>query len=315
MNSNFQWTKEVCMANNVLEKYKSIGWPVHLFTGDDFFAIFKPQELAFTVPWNSPYIQLNYFVFTFIKDARGHYIVDDHTYLFGPSTFYFTNPGHHSSIWFDELAEAWIIAVNEGFLKEYAHAGVFEEFNFLFAETYPGIELSVKTCAEVEELFTQIFREYSSDALYRNRLLANLFIVMLLKLKEQFGFSDHGKTNISRGDEIVKRFKRLLAKHYRDMGEGDGVKQLFRVQDYAAALNLHPGYLNSLVKSKTGKAITTWIAEKNIAEAKFLLINSNLTVSEICYRLGFSKPSHFNNHFKKHTSLSPGAYRKTMSKG
>jgi AraC-like DNA-binding protein len=85
------------------------------------------------------------------------------------------------------------------------------------------------------------------------------------------------------------------------------------VQDYADEQNLHPNYLSNVIKSKTGKPIGTWIAEKTIAEAKSLLQNSSTSIKEIAFILGFSESSHFSNYFKKYTDTSPVLYRKQHS--
>jgi AraC-like DNA-binding protein len=82
------------------------------------------------------------------------------------------------------------------------------------------------------------------------------------------------------------------------------------VQDYAEQQNLHPNYLNNVIKSKTGKPIGTWIAEKTIAEAKSLLQNSSISIKEIAYKLGFAESAHFSNYFSKHADMSPATYRK-----
>ena len=44
---------------------------------------------------------------------------------------------------------------------------------------------------------------------------------------------------------------------------------------------------------------------QKINQAKRLFIYSNMTSSEIAFRLGFSSQSHFGQMFKKHTGLTP----------
>ena len=44
--------------------------------------------------------------------------------------------------------------------------------------------------------------------------------------------------------------------------------------------------------------------------AKTILLNSNYTVSEIAYALGFRYPQYFSKLFKDKTGMSPGQYRK-----
>jgi AraC-like DNA-binding protein len=47
-----------------------------------------------------------------------------------------------------------------------------------------------------------------------------------------------------------------------------------------------------------------------ISEAKRLLIyREDLSVKEMAYQLGFNDPFYFSNFFKKHTGLSPKAYK------
>ena len=47
-----------------------------------------------------------------------------------------------------------------------------------------------------------------------------------------------------------------------------------------------------------------------VMEAKELLQHTNLSVSEICSRVGYNDLKHFTQTFKKETSLSPAQYRR-----
>jgi AraC-like DNA-binding protein len=44
--------------------------------------------------------------------------------------------------------------------------------------------------------------------------------------------------------------------------------------------------------------------------AKRLLVNSNLTSSEIAYELGFDEPTNFTKFFQKKEKISPSMFRK-----
>jgi AraC-like DNA-binding protein len=140
-------------------------------------------------------------------------------------------------------------------------------------------------------------------------MIGSLFVVLLLKIKEYFWHDYNPIYEGNRSSQIVKLFKRSLEKHYRDL-VNDKVEKVFRLQDYAGLQNLHPNYLSNVIKSKTGKSIGTWIAEKTIAEAKSLLQNSSISIKEIAYKLGFTESAHFSNYFSKHAEISPATYRK-----
>jgi DNA-binding response OmpR family regulator len=64
------------------------------------------------------------------------------------------------------------------------------------------------------------------------------------------------------------------------------------------------------LKAVTGWSVNSLIREIRIKEAKQLLINSELNISEISYQLGFSDPLYFSKYFKKEVGVAPVNYRK-----
>ncbi|TCD01284.1 helix-turn-helix domain-containing protein [Pedobacter psychroterrae] len=294
--------------NDLHEQYKHLGLPVSLIDRQSDFTIFNLADIRDMITIRPPISRLNFFVFAFVKNGQGNYTIDEQRFDIRPSTVYFTNPGHSRSFDWAEVGEVYLITLSESFLKENVHADIFEEFPFLLAETFPARVLAPEVFEEFERLYLQIHKEYLSHSPFRNRLIGNLFVVLLLKIKEYFWLDYNPIYEGNRSSHIVKNFKRLLEKHYRDLS-GGMLDRAFRVQEYADDQNLHPNYLSSVIKAKTGKAIGTWIAEKTIAEAKSLLQNSSISIKEISFRLGFSESAHFSNYFKKHTKISPASFR------
>lgn len=62
-------------------------------------------------------------------------------------------------------------------------------------------------------------------------------------------------------------------------------------------------------KKETGKNAQDHIHYQLIEEAKLVLLNSNATVSEVAYSLGFEYPQYFSKLFKQKTGVSPMEYR------
>jgi AraC-like DNA-binding protein len=301
---------KIRVFNALFDQYKYFGLPVDLIDVHTNFTIFNLKDVfQERLPFQSPVNRLNFFVFVFTKNGVGRYIIDEQQFELVPGTIYFTNPGHLRSYQWTTVEEVYLITFTESFLKENVRADIFEEFPFLLAETFPARVLRTDLFAEFERLYLQILREYNGHSPYRTRIIGNLFVVLLLKIKEHFWLDYNPIHEGSRSSQIVKNFKRLLEKHYRDLSAGKAGR-VFRVQEYADAQHLHPNYLSNVIGTKTGKPIGTWIAEKTIAEAKSLLQNSSIPVKEIAYRLGFAESAHFSNYFRKHTDTSPAAYRK-----
>lgn len=307
--SDMKEPEKILVFNRLQDQHIYLNLPLDKIDLNSDFTINNLRDIHYEYPYQSPVFRTNFFSFVFVKDAHGKYTTDDLTFTTEPGTIYFTNPGHFKSFNWHSVNDVCLITLSESFLKENVHADIFEEFPFLLAETVSPRVLSPAHFAEFELLYQQIEKEYFADSPYKNRMIGNLFVVLLLKIKEYFWEDYNPIYEGNRSSQIVKHFKRMLEQHYRDINKGT-VSKVFRVQDYADAQNLHPNYLTNVITTKTGKSISTWIAEKTIAEAKALLQNSAISIKEIAFRLGFAESTHFSNYFKKHTNLSPVLFRK-----
>lgn len=77
----------------------------------------------------------------------------------------------------------------------------------------------------------------------------------------------------------------------------------------AADLKLSTPYLCRVFRHETGMTISDYILEQKITEARRLLMQGSLSVSEISASLNFTTPSRFCHLFKKLTGVSPGKFR------
>jgi AraC-like DNA-binding protein len=302
------------IPETLYDLYKTLGLPLDLLDPREQFTIHNVRDLLREqLPYTSPSYRSNFFNFLFIKDARGRYTIDEMGFDFEPGTIYFTNPGVYRTFGWKEIGEAYLITFNESYLKENVHPNIYSEFPFLLTETIRPLRLDPAGFSEFEQLYRQIHAEQHGDSPYKNKIIGNLFVVMLLKIKAKFWKDYNPFYEGNRGSEIVKSFKRDLEKNFRELVHGQADKVL-RASDYAALQSLHPSYLNNVIKSKTGKPITVWIAEKTVSEARSLLQQASVSVKEIAYTLGFAESTHFSAFFKKQTGYSPADYRKKFVK-
>jgi len=104
----------------------------------------------------------------------------------------------------------------------------------------------------------------------------------------------------NRSEEIFKKLMRLIVRHYKEQ-RNTGF--------YARELCLSPKYLSAVIKKVSDKSVMDWINETVILEAQAQLKTTRMTVQEISDYLNFPNPSFFGRFFKKHTGMTPKAFR------
>lgn len=298
----------IAIYNSMAEFYAALGGNLEQ---EVEFTIHRLEQVHGDIPIKSPRFRANYYSIIIISEGRGKYFINNHSYATKPCTIYFTNPGHVKGFEIYELTTGFVITFAESFLKQYVRENIFDEFPFLIAELAPPQYPERQTFQGFYELGNQIIKEYESSSAYKFKIIGSLMVVLLLKIKDKFWQTYNPINESDSGSQIVINFKRNLEKHFRDLTVGN-IDTLYQVQDYAQAQHLHPSYLSTVIKSKTGKSVNNWITEKLVAESKAFLSLSSFTVQEIAYKLGFKEPGHFSRFFKKHTGMSPSAFRENM---
>jgi AraC family transcriptional regulator, transcriptional activator of pobA len=275
------------------------------------FTIHRLETIHATIPLRSPIFRANYYSIVMIRQGRGQYFLDAHTYLTQPQTIYFNNPGHLKGFAVEELVHGYVITFSEGFLKQYLGETVFDQFPFLVAEVVPPQYPELALFQSFDRLGEQMLEEYATISTYKFQIISNLLSILLYKIKETFWHSYNPIQEGNGASTIVTTFQRNLEAHFRDLISGKTL-ELYQVQDYAEAQTLHPSYLSTVIKTKTGKSVGTWIAEKTIAEAQALLSRSTTTVQQVSNQLGFKEPAHFSRFFKKQTGHTPSEFRRNV---
>lgn len=107
--------------------------------------------------------------------------------------------------------------------------------------------------------------------------------------------------------DALTKFEQLLDDYFRDsvqMPEG-----LPTVKYFADKICLSSNYFGDMVKKETGKTPQEHIQDKIIELAKGYIVETDETVSQIAYSLGFQYPQHFCRLFKRRVGCTPNEYR------
>ena len=115
--------------------------------------------------------------------------------------------------------------------------------------------------------------------------------------------------NVSDEFRHVHEFFNLLEKEIAHINIGTPIR-IRTAKEFAATLAVHPNHLNALLKKHTGQNVSTHIKSKLLEQTKVLLLQTDWSLQDIAYCIGFTEQSNFNLFFKKSTGLTPAEFRR-----
>jgi AraC-like DNA-binding protein len=195
----------------------------------------------------------------------------------------------------------------EDFLSKNNAGIVLDDLPIFRPGELPVFQLAPEQTKELEQMFRKMHRELQSDYIYKYDLLRNL-VLELIHYGQKLQPMSALKRTQNASDRIASLFIELLERQFPIESTHQRLS-LRSAKDYADRLAVHVNHLNKVLKENTGRTTSEVISKRIIQEAKILLKQTDWNISEISYTLGFDELAHFSNFFKKHTALTPIAFR------
>ena len=169
----------------------------------------------------------------------------------------------------------------------------------------PCIALIDKDFNPINSVINSINNEYE---LYTPSNSAAIIIrsqlnILLLKLTELYE-AKSGKSN--KNDSILIHSLSHLVDSYFIREQQLGF--------YTSAFNISESQLNDVCQKHFNSGLKKILQNRLMQEARKLLLSSDLSVSEIAYKLNFGDNSYFNKVFKSKTGLTPKRFRNIHKK-
>lgn len=101
---------------------------------------------------------------------------------------------------------------------------------------------------------------------------------------------------------LANNIQTFIKKRYKD--------QNLCLQMISEEFNITVPYLSRFFKEQTGENLNGYLNNIRIEKAKELLVNTEMTISEVAKNVGFTNDSSFIRVFKKHTNTTPGSFKK-----
>jgi AraC family transcriptional regulator, transcriptional activator of pobA len=230
-------------------------------------------------------------------------------YDFEEGTMMFMAPDQVFSVSdFDEQIqyEGWGIYFHPDLILNSSLAKRIKEFHFFSYAVSEALHLSEEEKNTLTTIVENIQKEYSGNIDNYSQAVIITAIEQLLNYSQRF----YGRQFITRqklNSDLLSNFENLVFDYFNSNDISN--KGLPSVDYFASKLNLSPSYLTDLLKKETGKTTKEYLQIQIIETAKNKLLNSNDTVNEIAYSLGFEYPQYFNRLFKSKTGITPIEYR------
>lgn len=205
-----------------------------------------------------------------------------------------------------QQSKGWSLIFHPDLIRQSSLGENIDDYSFFSYDVNEALHLSKKEENFIFDLVKQIEEEYSQNIdKHSQKLIISNLELMLNYCTRFYDRQFYTRTNLNK--DFVSRFEHKLKAYFNsDKPSKLGIPT---ISYFGKELNMSGNYLSDLLKKETGKSLKSHINEIIVDKSKTVLLNSNASVSEIAYNLGFEYPQSFTRLFKKETGHSPLEYR------
>ena len=238
----------------------------------------------------------------YILHGKGTFVANDVPYQISSDSLIYLPPKTRYNFFFNDSKASTLYVIDFDLVDTFQHVnhslGVDTEkkFNPLLAPDYEilsGFENPIVKTNQISKktnISNCIEMFLHKDINYAYYSSANLKITLLDLLKSE-------STENKLAQDVIQYIQSEYASPELDN------------QIIADHFHYHPYHLNRVVKAYTNKTLHGYLIDYRLRIAKDLLLSSNLSVTEIAEKTGFSSYSYFIKTFKEKNGSSPKVYR------
>ncbi len=196
-------------------------------------------------------------------------------------------------------------------------------------------DIQYKDVIHLRQDFQRLEQKYRQEKTYSEMYVKFVFSGIVKEIYEQF--PEAGEKELAKkvdkmyrcrqiGDllDIVSESITELERYLKEQ-KGGSRKEVVQVKNYilhhynennlspenlAAKVYLSPGYLSTVFKEETGVTMNRFVREVRMNKARELLENTNMKISGISEKVGFSSSTYFCRSFREFFGVSPESCRK-----
>lgn len=243
----------------------------------------------------------DFYEILFLTEGHGTHIIDLEEHTVKPDSVFFLSPGQIHDLQLSQDIKGYIfLFTGEFYLLNKQDKNRLLELPFFYNISGKSIPLYLQREAaqKLAAFFVQACEENMNNLPDSPEVISALLDIILIHCKRMYPVAQDETQK--KGHLLVKRFKQMIEEKYQDN---------LSIKEYASRLSVSANHLSETVKSLTGRTPSDLINDKVILEIKRLLLHTELTASEIAFRLNFADPSYFSRYFRRLTGYSPGEFK------
>lgn len=238
--------------------------------------------------------------FHYFMEGQGALLINRAKYVIDSNIIYFVQPREFHSI-LPEAVEKPISYYAVLFTPEPGNP-VDEEIVGLMEHLWHARNRALPGDAKDRFFLEDLYRLSKSSSECSRKAAEHALISILYRWFDHFkGASRSMRSSREAKNEHVERALGLMTKRVREKLSSD---------DLAGMLGISEEYFIRLFRHQLGMSPFQYFTRLKIEAASAVLVDNQLSISDVAYRFGFENPFHFTKVFKKCTGLAPREYRK-----
>lgn len=244
----------------------------------------------------------SFYHIVFFTEGAGFHSIDFQNFQVKANQIYFMIPGQVHNWNFDGPMDGYVINFSIPFFQTFLSRGDFlDDFIFFNGSASDSvIQIPEELAPKINMILEEVLFESKANRALGLDLIRTLLLHIFI-LISRLNSSVQAGSSTSYNYTLLKNFRSLIENNYT---------RLRLPREYAELLYITPNHLNALCNHLLGIQAGEVIRNRMFLEAKRLLMNRDMTISEISAHLNFADNSYFSRAFKKHVGLSPEAFRK-----
>lgn len=282
----------------------NVAKPLH-----EHFDVRQIEQNLKTVKMQMPSFRNSCFMISLTLKGQGSaHHAGTETFRVGDLSVFFTAPGQLQS--WDVLPDwegIYLIFTKEFFTVNRIILDEIRNSPFFDIDNRVTLTLMPQEAEVLLDLFQKINSEISTPFFNRFEFVKSYLRLMVMYLNRFYDARslEKQKPEVQNANiKTIRDFQDLISDNLK------AVKKLKTITEFAQKLAIHPNYLNALCKEILGKTASDLLQDSILLQAKSLILNSDFTMKEIAYQLGYDEPNYFFRFFKKHVGLTPLDFKK-----